>query len=74
MYLRLPSLALDTRFPAGMTGYLKCVYNDERSGVGMPSVTLQHHATQERCWMTPRWSVGTIQIFYPFLAQADALR
>ena len=24
-------MALDTRFPAGMTGYLKCVYNDERS-------------------------------------------
>ena len=33
-YLRLPFMALDTRFPAGMTGYLKCVYNDERWSEG----------------------------------------
>ncbi|WP_340122358.1 hypothetical protein [Methylobacter svalbardensis] len=29
-----PSMALDTRFPAGMTSYLGLVYNDERSCVG----------------------------------------
>jgi hypothetical protein len=29
--LSLPSMALDTRFPASMTAL---VYNDERSGVG----------------------------------------
>lgn len=28
-YLKLPSLALDTRFPAGMTVTLILVYNDE---------------------------------------------
>ena len=27
---RLPSMALDTGFPAGMTVYLTFVYNDER--------------------------------------------
>ena len=39
-------MALDTRFPAGMTDYLKCVYNDERSGVGT------HPATLLRCRRT----------------------
>ena len=28
-------MALDTRFPAGMTGYLKCVYNDESAAEGL---------------------------------------
>ncbi len=27
----LPSMALDTRFPAGMTSYLELVYKNERS-------------------------------------------
>jgi len=32
-----------------------------RSSVGMPSVTLQRHATPERCWMNSRvgaWELG----------------
>ncbi len=29
--LSLPSMALDTRFPAGMTSYWTFVYNDERA-------------------------------------------
>ena len=37
---------------AGMTGFNKLVYNDERSCVGMPPVTLLRHATQERCRMS----------------------
>jgi hypothetical protein len=31
---RLPSMALDTGFPAGMTVYLTFVYNDESSAQG----------------------------------------
>ena len=49
--LGLPSMALDTRFPAGMTGFMTIVYNGERTGVGTPPVTIQRHATQERCGM-----------------------
>jgi hypothetical protein len=54
MAQKLPSMALDSGIPAGMTsfGYShRLVYNDERSGVGIPPVTLQRHATLERCRM-----------------------
>ena len=37
---RLPSIALDTGFPAGMTGYLKFVYNNEHQSEGTIEVVL----------------------------------
>ena len=33
-------MALDTRFPASMTGFLKCVYNDESSSLGTSALQL----------------------------------
>ena len=38
--------------PAGMTGFVKLMYNGERSGVRMPPGSLQRHATLERCRMS----------------------
>ncbi|MFI3197048.1 MAG: hypothetical protein QX196_01850 [Methylococcaceae bacterium] len=40
------------------------VYNDERSGVGMPPVTLQHHATLERCRMNSHAGAWELGVFW----------
>ena len=44
--------------PGGDDEFRVLVYNDERSGVGMPPMTLQHLATLALPDEFPRWSGG----------------
>ena len=54
-------MALDTRFPAGMTIPVQFVYNDERSSMGIHPATLQRCVTRE-CLVFPALSAPTCEM------------